>query len=222
MLFVTSEWGRDDIIKIDLNPGGDGNPHVVQILTKQQTATINTFLQQFPAVDVIQLADTVQVLQSDIEGFSMKRNGSETYLVADDDQTDGGNDVVDFRKFRDTEADYDGNHLMSIVDIDMLHARVVFGQGGGIPDTRYDQDNDGDVDADDGYYLVKNVMELWIGDANLDGLFNSADFVKVFDNGEYEDGIPLNSTWSEGDWNFDGDFTTGDQVDAFQDGGWSG
>jgi hypothetical protein len=35
--------------------------------------------------------------------------------------------------------------------------------------------------------------------------------------GEYEDSIPGNSTWSEGDWDCDGDFTTRDLVLAFSD-----
>ena len=38
---------------------------------------------------------------------------------------------------------------------------------------------------------------------------------------EYEDGVPLNSTWGEGDWNCDGDFDTQDIVKAFIAGGYS-
>ncbi|MCA9217525.1 MAG: tandem-95 repeat protein [Planctomycetales bacterium] len=53
------------------------------------------------------------------------------------------------------------------------------------------------------------------GDSNHDGVFNSSDFVLVFQAGEYEDGIEGNSTFEEGDWDGDGDFTTGDFVFAF-------
>ena len=56
------------------------------------------------------------------------------------------------------------------------------------------------------------------GDANGDGIFNSSDLIKVFQAGEYEDGIPGNSTYAEGDWNEDGDFDSGDLVVAFQAG----
>ncbi len=56
------------------------------------------------------------------------------------------------------------------------------------------------------------------GDANLDGVFNSADLVAVFAMGQYEDLIPLNSTWVSGDWNGDGEFDTSDLVLAFQEG----
>lgn len=36
--------------------------------------------------------------------------------------------------------------------------------------------------------------------------------------GEYEDDIPGNSTWEEGDWNGDGDFDSEDFELAFQTG----
>ena len=55
-------------------------------------------------------------------------------------------------------------------------------------------------------------------DANGDGLFTSSDMVQVFQAGEYEDGIPDNSTFAEGDWNGDGEFTSSDMVAAFQTG----
>lgn len=56
------------------------------------------------------------------------------------------------------------------------------------------------------------------GDANVDGLFDSVDFVSVFTAGEFEDGIAGNSTWSEGDWNNDQEFDSSDFVTAFQAG----
>ena len=58
-------------------------------------------------------------------------------------------------------------------------------------------------------------LDVPYGDSNLDGVFNSSDFVAVFKNGEYEDDTPGNSTWEEGDWNGDGDFNTSDFVKAF-------
>ena len=51
-----------------------------------------------------------------------------------------------------------------------------------------------------------------LADSNLDGEFNSSDFVTVFKAGEYEDGIEMNSGWAEGDWNGDGDFSSRDLV----------
>jgi chitodextrinase len=56
------------------------------------------------------------------------------------------------------------------------------------------------------------------GDANDDGVFDSRDLTVIFQAGEYEDGIPGNSMWSEGDWNGDGEFDTSDLILAFQQG----
>lgn len=53
------------------------------------------------------------------------------------------------------------------------------------------------------------------GDANLDGLFSSADLVQIFAAGGYEDDQPNNSQWTTGDWNGDQEFTTADLVLAF-------
>ena len=54
------------------------------------------------------------------------------------------------------------------------------------------------------------------GDSNRDRLFNSSDLIRVFQAGEYEDGIPQNSTFEEGDWNGDGDFNSADVIFVFQ------
>ncbi len=56
------------------------------------------------------------------------------------------------------------------------------------------------------------------GDSNHDGVFDSSDLVLVFQGGEYEDEIPDNSTFEEGDWDGDNDFTTSDLVFAFRAG----
>ena len=66
--------------------------------------------------------------------------------------------------------------------------------------------------------LINDILGTGVGDANLDGVFNSTDFVQVFQRGEYEDNIAGNSTWTDGDWDCDGDFTTRDLVLAFQQG----
>ena len=79
---------------------------------------------------------------------------------------------------------------------------------------------DGIYDYADVEFLIHNLLDTHIGDANVDGTFDSRDFVQVFRSAEYEDGTAGNSLWSEGDWNCDGDFTTRDFVWAFRDGGY--
>ncbi len=61
------------------------------------------------------------------------------------------------------------------------------------------------------YDRVRNT----VGDANLDGRFDSADLIQVFQRGKYEDTEAQNAVWDEGDWDGDGDFTTSDIVLAF-------
>jgi hypothetical protein len=116
-------------------------------------------------------------------------------------------------------GDFDGNDVLDIADSELL-AIVIRNSFGFGDQARVDLDQN-DV-IDDVYFRTwaKDLKHTWYGDANLDGQFNSADLVNLFQAGEYEDSISRNSTWSTGDFNGDGDFTTPDLVVAFQDGGY--
>ena len=83
-----------------------------------------------------------------------------------------------------------------------------------------DMDEDGVVGPNDFDVLLKNILQVWRGDSNLDGEFNSSDLVDVFKAGEYDDALRDNSGWADGDWDGDGDFLSGDLVVAFQEGGY--
>jgi hypothetical protein len=113
-------------------------------------------------------------------------------------------------------GDFDANGIVNIVDVEMLAAAIFLR----FYDAARDLDRDSDIDLVDLELMVNLVLRTYFGDANLDGLFNSADFVQVFQIGEYEDTINFNSTWREGDWNADGDATSSDLVVAFEDGGY--
>ncbi|MDG2381140.1 MAG: hypothetical protein P8N76_05660 [Pirellulaceae bacterium] len=76
------------------------------------------------------------------------------------------------------------------------------------------------TDATERANYVHEVLGTWIGDSNLDGEFNSTDFVVVFTAGEYEDELADNSIWATGDWNGDSEFNSSDFVAAFSDGGY--
>ena len=111
--------------------------------------------------------------------------------------------------------DFDSDGDFDAADIDALTTAI----RDGVTSARFDLNNDGIVNTADRTGWVVDVKQTWFGDANLDGEFNSGDFVQVFSAGEYEDAVDGNSTWATGDWNGDGDFNSGDFVVAFGDGG---
>ena len=112
-------------------------------------------------------------------------------------------------------GDFDSDGDFDAADIDALTTAI----RDGVTSARFDLNNDGIVNTADRTGWVVDVKQTWFGDANLDGEFNSGDFVQVFSAGEYEDAVDGNSTWATGDWNGDGDFNSGDFVVAFGDGG---
>ena len=84
-------------------------------------------------------------------------------------------------------------------------------------DLAFDLNADGGTDYEDRKIWVKELKRTWIGDSNLDGQFNSSDFVLVFQEGKFETGETAG--WTQGDWNGDKVFDSGDFVAAFTDGG---
>ena len=112
-------------------------------------------------------------------------------------------------------GDFNADGQLGVDDIDALSAIVQAGSN----DLNFDLNGDSAVNGNDHEIWIVNLKNTWYGDSNLDGEFNSGDFVQVFIAGEFEDGVPLNSTWATGDWDGDGDFTTSDFVTAFVDGG---
>ena len=115
-------------------------------------------------------------------------------------------------------ADFDGDGTLGIGDILLLQSEINVGNN----DLRFDVNGDTIVDKGDVDFLVGHESNLntYIGDANLDGEFNSGDLVEVFTAGEYEHAVEGNATWATGDWNSDGKFDSSDFVVAFTDGGY--
>ncbi|MCA9148253.1 MAG: PEP-CTERM sorting domain-containing protein [Planctomycetales bacterium] len=109
---------------------------------------------------------------------------------------------------------WDGD--LDVADLDKLLGFVRSGEF----DSQSDFNFDKVVDQADLAFWVHDLKQTYFGDANLDGEFSSSDLVAVFEAGQYEDSVPLNSTWATGDWNGDGDFTSSDLVSAFADGGY--
>lgn len=111
-------------------------------------------------------------------------------------------------------GDIDQSGSLDIADLDVIQAAVT----GGTTDAQYDYNGSGDVNYDDVLFWVNDLAKTWVGDANLDGLFSSSDFVSVFQAGKFERNV--DATWSEGDWTGDRRFDSSDFVAAFQQGGY--
>lgn len=113
-------------------------------------------------------------------------------------------------------GDFNSNGTLDAGDIDILSAQVR--SGANLP--AYDLTADSLVNKADREQWVNGLRHTYFGDANLDGEFNSADFVYVFTAGKYEDAIAGNAGWAEGDWDGNADFESGDFVLAFASGGY--
>ena len=109
-------------------------------------------------------------------------------------------------------GDFNENGVLDAIDINLLSGQVRQGTN----DIAYDLNQDELVNDADRKIWVNDLKFTYFGDSNLDGEFNSSDFVFVFTKVEYEDGIADNSTWESGDWNGDGEFDSADFVTAFQ------
>ena len=114
-------------------------------------------------------------------------------------------------------GDFTGDGKLTADDVDLLCGQIRSGDHV----AEYDLTADTLVDSQDLEEMIFRVLDTTIGDANLDGTFDSSDLVNVFRAGEYEDATEGNSTWAEGDWNCDGEFDTSDLVAAFRAGGYS-
>ena len=112
-------------------------------------------------------------------------------------------------------GDYNGDTVVDAKDID-LQAEAMKDPN---PDLKvFDENDDLAVDGADRVIWVKEHAKTWVGDANLDGEFNSGDLVTVFAAGKYE--LDEMAGWEEGDWDGDMRFSSGDLVVAFADGGY--
>ena len=85
----------------------------------------------------------------------------------------------------------------------------------------YDLNDDQLLDHHDLQFMVGDILKTVIGDANLDGRFDSTDLLNVGEAGTYENEVEGDATWSTGDWNCDGEFDTDDVIEALAAGHYS-
>jgi uncharacterized protein YjbI with pentapeptide repeats len=101
-------------------------------------------------------------------------------------------------------------------EIDMISSAI----RAGTYEARWDVNDDGAVDERDRQFWVEQIAGTVFGDSNLDGYFDSTDFIQVFRAGQYEDEVAENSIWGTGDWDGDREFSSSDLIVAFQRGGY--
>lgn len=108
-------------------------------------------------------------------------------------------------------GDYNNNGLLDDGDLDIQSQAIKDN------DLAFDLTGDGVTDIKDREFWVNDLKNTWMGDADLNGVFDSSDFVLVFGVGKYE--TEQMAGWAEGDWNGDMLFNTSDFVVVFANGG---
>ncbi|MEZ6120404.1 MAG: FG-GAP-like repeat-containing protein [Pirellulaceae bacterium] len=132
-----------------------------------------------------------------------------------------GGVFVLYGQARTNSGDVNQDGSINIEDIDLICAAVYDSPSNPDELDRMDLNRDQQITATDVDILLSDILNTVAGDVNLDGKFDSADLVQIFQASEYEDNVTGNSKWSEGDWNCDGDFSTADLVYVFQKGTYS-
>ncbi|MEZ6115421.1 MAG: VCBS repeat-containing protein [Pirellulaceae bacterium] len=112
--------------------------------------------------------------------------------------------------------DFNRDALLDSSDVDLLYAEAANHAFDRRHDMRFDLTDDRLVDQADLSELL-TAFGTSYGDVDVNGVFDSADLVRLFQVGKYGDPAVLGSTlYSEGDWNLDGRFDSSDLVLAFQ------
>ncbi len=150
---------------------------------------------------------------ADIDGTIMV--GQADYFSSETDVPRWNFSIVDnLRVITPLTGDFDGSGQLDAADIDDLTSQVARGAD----NLTYDLNSDNQVDQGDIEVWVKDLFPSWIGDADLDGEFNSSDLVVVLSAGTYE--MDQDAVWSTGDFNGDGRTNSSDLVVALSDGGY--
>jgi hypothetical protein len=113
-------------------------------------------------------------------------------------------------------GDFNDNGDLDANDLDLLGEQ----QRTDTPDLSFDLNSDGTVNTDDRDLWVTSAdyKYTWMGDADLNGEFNSSDLVSVLAAGTYE--ADVLALWSTGDFDGDGRAQSSDLVAALAGGGY--
>ncbi len=173
------------------------------------------------AFDVITGQQLALLQPSDLElrdsfGESVDLDGYRIFVGApqdDDIDLDAGAAYL-FELPPTVEGDFNRDGRIDVIDIDLLTDAT----RGKIHPGGFDLNGDERVDQSDRTVWVEQIANTFFGDSNLDGEFDTADFVLVLQGGVYEDGVADNARWDTGDWDGNGEFDTSDLVLVLQGG----
>jgi hypothetical protein len=113
-----------------------------------------------------------------------------------------------------TPGDFDGDGILGAADIDDLTAQ----SAGSLNPPAYDLNADSLVNQADVEVWIKDLLHSWVGDADLNGQFDSSDLVSILAAGTYE--ADVNAVWTTGDFSGDARANSADLVAALADGGY--
>lgn len=202
--FVAGDWLRLDILGLNSRQEVIGSVPVY--LADYRSAT-SQVIDEWTWIDLSRLGTQVARLEFEMSSTDTGPFGMNTpaYFAIDNLTIDS---MLAIR------GDLDGDQVLTTADIDLLTSQVA----AGTTDVRFDVDTNGSVDRFDIVGWIDAIYRTWMGDANLDGEFNSGDFVDLFSRGLYETNQP--ATWTSGDFDGDGRFASSDLIAAFQPGGY--
>lgn len=199
--FAAGDWLRLEVIGLN----GDGNEtgRVPVYLADYRNGS--TLMDEWTWIDLHALGSQVAQLEFEMSSTDIGDFGMNTPALF----------AVDNLTFEPTsiEGDFNRDGRLDIHDLRLLTEGI----RSEVHEALYDVTGDQRVTSDDLTEWVRDLRQTWLGDANLDGRFDSTDLVQVFQAGRYDQ--MLASDWTEGDWNGDLRFDSGDLVAAFQDGG---
>lgn len=114
-----------------------------------------------------------------------------------DDNSTSGHRPVSLRMseiWTPEPGDLDWDRQVTVADLDLLTEKLL----ADTEDFAFDVNGDRSIDRRDRDVWIRDVRQLYVGNANLDGGFDGRDIFQVFVSGEYRDGLAQNSTWVTG------------------------
>jgi hypothetical protein len=191
---VSGDWHDVQVIATEV----EGGMNVTLVMTNADGTVVTPFLDEF--VEGASFPDGARA------AFGARTGGLNAIQSIDDvliSWTGGG-----------LIGDFNLNGVLDLPDINDLTGQSASGAN----NATYDLNSDALVNEADIGVWINDLYNSWLGDANLDGQFNSSDLVSVLASGTYETGA--DSVWGTGDFNGDGLTTSGDLVTALAGGGY--